>query len=213
MLSNLPLQLLSILANVGIIIFVAYYFLELRHREKTIKMKEKKIDGDYHKIVDDALAKERKIIEDATTEADEIIAGTQYATQASKESVDQALRKMVTDVEKEAVETDQDFVKTYQVSLKQAANQSLNDFTHIIKALENDLQKQTKEFRETMLPRMEKELEEYKQMRLKEVDKTITIILQKVSQEILNKSISLDDHQNLLIQALEKAKKEGAFDN
>jgi hypothetical protein len=77
--------------------------------------------------------------------------------------------------------------------------------------MEAELQKQTATFRDSLLPQMEQELDEYKKIRLQQADRTITQVIQEVSQEILNKSISLDDHQRLLIEALEKAKKEGVF--
>ena len=39
----------------------------------------------------------------------------------------------------------------------------------------------------------------------------VIAIIQKASQEILNKSLSLDDHRQLITEALEKAKNEGLF--
>ncbi len=74
------------------------------------------------------------------------------------------------------------------------------------------MRQQSKAIQESMLPALQKELEAYKAMRLKETEQTVQRIVQKASQEILNKSLSLDDHQNLVIQSLEKAKKEGVFE-
>ena len=242
---SLLFQLTTIAADLMIFLFVGYYLIKIRSKEKNLEKKEGKIDTNYHQIVDNALAKERKILEDATNEADQIITGAQYIRLASKETVDQAMQKMVADIQKEAVNTSnsllnisntsketvnqtmqkmvsdiqkeavvttRDFMNSYQTSLKQLASQSLKDFQNVVKGLEIDLQKQIKDFHETLLPNLEKELEDYKQARLKQTEQTITRIIQQVSQETLNKSISLNDHQNLLIESLEKAKKEGIFD-
>ena len=62
-----------------------------------------------------------------------------------------------------------------------------------------------------MLPNMEKEIEAYKQARFKEAEAMVTKIVQKVSQEVLNKAINIEDHEKLVVDALEKAKKEGIF--
>ena len=123
----------------------------------------------------------------------------------------QALEKMEGDVEHEASDATKEFAKTYSASLQKLATQSLTNFQTITKNMEEDLEKQSKEFRESLLPKLEKELDDYKKLRLQQAERTINHVVQEVSQEILNKSLSLDDHHRLLIESLEKAKKEGAF--
>lgn len=209
---DLLFQYITLWADLLIFIFVGYYFWEFRTREKALKKKETKVDTEYHKIVDDALTKERKILEDATVEAEKIIADTSYISKATKETVDQALQKMVLDIQKEALATAQSFTQSYQASLNQIATSSLHDFQNVAKELEGDLQKQVKEFHETLLPNLQKELEGYKQSRLEQTDQTINKIIQKVSEEVLNISLPISEHQTLLIQSLEKAKKEGIFE-
>lgn len=212
MLPNTIFQLLTIGADIIIFIFVWFYMWEIRTKDKSLEDERKKTDSNYHHVVDDALAKERKIIDDATKEATHIISQTEFLTDASKESVDQALKKMEGEIEKEAGSTSQTFSKTYSASLQKLASQSLTEFQNITRVMETDLQKQSQQFRDAMLPSLQKELEEYKTMRLQQTERTITHIIQEVSQEILNKAISLDDHERLLTESLEKAKKEGVFD-
>lgn len=246
------LQFIQTFAGLLIIVFILHYFFKYHAREKKLEEKENKIDSDYHHVVDTALAKERKILDDATREANQIITGAQYINQASRQaadqalqqmvsdiqkdasdtakSVDQALQKMVTDVHKEVLETTHEFMSSYQTSLEKLANKSLTDFQDvskdtegelqktlkdfqdITKGLEGDLQKQMKEFHETLLPALRKELDEYKQNRMKEAEQTTKQVIQKASQEILNKSISLSDHEKLVIDSLEKARSQGAFE-
>ena len=212
MLPNTVFQLLTISADLIIFIFVWFYIWEIRAKDKSLEEERKKTDSSYHHVVDDALAKERKILDDATHEAAQIISKTEFLTDSSKQAVDQALQKMEGEMEKEAGTASQAFAKTYSASLQKLAAASLTEFQTITHTMEADLQKQTKEFRDSMLPNLQKELEEYKKMRLQQADRTITHIIQEVSQEILNKSLSLDDHQRLLTESLEKAKKEGVFD-
>jgi vacuolar-type H+-ATPase subunit H len=237
----LLLQIFNVYADLVIILFVAYYFLKLHAKEKELEKKEGKVDTDYHQVVDDALTKERKILEDAANEADQIISGATYINRETRENIHQALQVMVTDIQKEAADIAHNFMISYQNSLKQLANQSTTDFKNVAKDLEDDLQKQIKESRETLnqsltdfqtvakqlegelqsqikdfheklLPDLKKELEAYKQTRMEQTEQVVKHVIQKVSQDVLNKTISLDDHQNLIIESLEKAKKEGVFE-
>ncbi len=237
----LVIQVIQIYADLVIIIFVGYYFLRLWNKEQQLDKKENKIDSDYHHVVDEAMAKERKIIDDAAQEAHQIIAGAQYVNQATKETVEKALEKMIVDIQQSAVDTSKEFMVSYQASLRQLASTSLTDFDGVTKeqkqdlqrqigafhttlneslvgfqtvakGMEKDLQEQIMAFHKTLLPTMQKELEDYKKTRMDQTEQSVIRIVQKVSQEILNKSISLDDQQKLLIESLEKAKKEGMFE-
>lgn len=215
-------QIVTLSADLLIFIFFGYYFFKFARKEKEIEQKETKIDSDYHRVVDDALNRERKILDDATTQshhlvadatsqADNIITSAEYVSSASKETVNQALQKMVLSIEKEAVDTAQNFAQSYQASLTQLSASSLHDFQTVVKSLELDLQKQSATFHETLFTQMKQELEEYKKERMKQTDALISKIIQKASQEILNKTIPLADHEALVLSALEKAKKEGVF--
>jgi hypothetical protein len=213
------LQITNLAADIIIIYFVGYYLLKFTKKEKQLEEKEKKleekqgkIDIDYHQVVDNALSKERKILGDATDEAETIITKTQFVSQESKEVVNKALQGMVTDIQKEADDIGRQFIVDYKNYLAKLSATSLGDFENIAKEFGTDLERQIKEFRKTLLPSLEKELEDYKQERLKTVDKAVNVIIQKVSQKALNKSIPPEDHNNLIMESLGKAKKEGIFD-
>jgi len=209
---NLLFQILTISADLVIFIFVGYYLLKIRTREKEIEKTRNKVDTDYHQVVDNALSRERKIIEDATVEADQIITGAKYISEESKSSVDKTMQGIIGDIQKETLDTSKTFMNNYQESLKKIAAGSVVNFQNITKGLEEDLQKQIDEYHKTMLPNMERQIEEYKKTRLQQTEQVIMQVVQKVSQEVFNKAISVEDHNTLLIDSLEKAKKEGIFD-
>lgn len=56
-----------------------------------------------------------------------------------------------------------------------------------------------------------KDLEEYKKQKYQKVDEDIYKILYRVSEMVLNQGISYDKHKELVIEALETAKKEQVF--
>lgn len=204
--------LVTITTDIVIVIAFTYYLLKIQKKEKTLKEKETTIDTNYHHVVDEALSKERKILDDATTEADQIITGAQYLTHASRDEVTQAIKQLVLDIEKEGHVITQTFTSEYTGSLKQLTMQSLNEFHTVMTGMEQGLKKQIADFHTSLLPQVEKELDTYKQERIKQIDQTVMNIIQKASQEIFNRSLSVGDHQNIVTEALEKAKKEGVFD-
>jgi F0F1-type ATP synthase membrane subunit b/b' len=209
--SALLFQGITLIANFLILSFVAYYFLRFRAKEKELDARSGKIDTEYHQVIDNALAHERKILEDATSEATRIISGAQNISDSSKYAVTQALENIAKDIQSQAANIAQGFMGNYQNSLKGLSDQSLLNVQNITKGLETELQTELAKFHEKMLPELEQELENYKQARLKQIEETVTRVIGEVSQEVLNKSINISDHENLVIQSLERAKKEGVF--
>lgn len=238
-------QVITVVFDLSVIVFVAVYVLGVRRKEREVDRKEGKIEHDYQAVIEQSRTTERQIIDNAvsqsnqmmqvaTHQANQILAGTQFITQSTKTTLDAALQKMVVevqntgsnskialeqnlqkiinDVHKEAFNSGNEAAANYQASLRQITSVSLTGFQNVTNQLEMSLQQQIKEFRTTLLSNLEKEMESYKLSKINRIDQAASIIVQRVAQEVLNKSLSLEDHQNLVIQSLEKAKKEGVFD-
>lgn len=206
------LQLILTLASTILVsLLVIFYFFSLHGREKELEKKESAVDTDYHHVVDEALSKERKIIDDATAEAGQIITQSKYLTTQSQKEVTDAIKIVITEIQRQGSNISREFASEYTNSLRGLTSESLKEFQIIMTQLQTDLKKQNKEFQDTLLPEIQKEVESYKKARMQEVDQAVTGIVQKASQEIFNKSISMEDHQTVVTQSLEKAKKEGLF--
>src|SRR5947199_370675 len=113
---NLLLQITSLITNLTLIIFIIIYFFRLRAKEKELEKKANNLDTNYHQVVDTALTKEHKILEDAETEANQIIMSAQNFSQAYQESFNQSMQKIIGEVQKIAVEVSQNFINSYQAS-------------------------------------------------------------------------------------------------
>jgi len=206
-------------ANLMILLFLIYRswqvqkekkFLEERVNELT--KKEASIDSDYHKIIDNSLSTERNILNDATKEANSILTNTQYVSNSLKEAIDKVLLKMIQDAQQQAIVSSNDIMVKHKSTLSQLSGKSLENFQNISKQFELDMQKQMSGYRETLLFNLQKEIADYKQQKIKESDKIVNKIIAEVAQSVLNKSIPLEDQQNLIIESLEKSQKEGIFD-
>lgn len=242
---TLLFQVITLVFDLSIIIFVVFYILNLRNKEKDIDKRENKISTDYQHVIGTGMQQEKQILENAvnqssqmmqvaTHQANQILAGAQYISQTtkatldaainrvvvdvqnassnSKITLDQALQKIVVDVHREAFDAGKDISSSYQTSLKHMVSISLTGFQNITNDLELQMQKEIKNFREGLLTNLEKEIEQYKTSKIQRIDKVSVGIAQKVAQEVLNKSLTLEDHENLVVRSLERAKKEGVFD-
>jgi hypothetical protein len=170
----------------------------------------------------------------ATHQANQILAGAQYLSQTTKATLDAslqqmvvtvqgvganskisletALQKIITDVHKEAFDTGLTVTESYKASLKQVTDNSLSGFQNVTQELELDLQMQIKNFRQEVLANIEKEVEAYKTAKIRRIDQASVVLVERVAQQVLNKSLTIEDHENLVLKSLDKAKKEGVFD-
>jgi len=55
------------------------------------------------------------------------------------------------------------------------------------------------------------DIETYKKNQMEGIDETVAAIVEKIAPEVIGKSISMEDHAELVWKALERAKKEGLF--
>lgn len=205
--------------NILVLLFLIYLLWQtqkqrklLDERESELVKKETKADNDYHLVVESTHQKERKIIEDATKQASAILTNTKYVSDSSKATVEQALQKMISTIQQETITSSNDILSKYKNLLVQVSGKSIDNFGLTTKQFEADLQKQMQDFRNSILPGLQKELDAYKLQRFQAADKVIENIIQQVSQKVFSKSIPLEDHKNLILESLEKARKEGVFD-
>lgn len=238
-------QVVTLVFNLVIIVFVVFYLLNLRNKEKELDKRANKADHEYEQVIGQSMSQQQQIVQGAysqsnqimsiaTHQANQILAGAQYLSQTTKATLetslqkmvvdtqnagenakitlDQALQKIITDVHREAFDTGKKVTDDHEEKLKQIATNSISGFQNVTNELEIELQKQIREFRQEVLANIEKEVQEYKEAKMRRVDQASVILVQRVSQEVLNKSLTVNDHENLVIRSLDKAKKEGIFD-
>lgn len=206
-------------ANLMILVFLGLYIRqlnkekkELEDKTKVVSKKEAEIDNDFHKSVNQTIEQERNIIENASKQAEEILSNAKHISSDTRQTIDSALREMATEALKQAGISSNEIVVNQKNSLSQITNQSVSNFQNLTKQFEIDFQKQTQDFRNNILNELQKEIENYKSKKLQDAVKTVNTIIQEVSEKVLNKSISTEDHQNLIIESLQKARKDGLFD-
>lgn len=177
-------------------------------------------------IKESAQKKATEIIDDARNKALSLIVDANSLQEGSKQIVSEGIRmaslsyiaifKKVADqmfrrYQKELESLKNINIKNIENISKDITNTSLaelGDFRQILKQETFDSQKIVEQKIEEEYQTTLKELQLYKQEKLKKLDNEIYNIIEKISTLAIRKSLSLEDHEELVIDALNKAKEE-----
>ena len=158
------------------------------------------------------------LLDETRNRAVKIIEDANLFSQDTKESFNKQLTSATSD-----------FVKLYGNALNDLKAKNIEIFQNISKNIEISTLSEIKKFKEIIEQETidsekmvkqkveheynltKKSIGDYKEAQIKKIDAEITAIIQRVSEIVLGKAISLTDHEQLIINALEEAKKEGVF--
>lgn len=98
-----------------------------------------------------------------------------------------------------------------QNTLRTTVDKIILDLSAFIKTQEQSFISQNQKQIQLTSAEANRQVEEYKNSRLKLIDDEIKKVVEKTSRDILGKTLSLEDHEQLIKNALEQAKKEGVF--
>lgn len=86
-----------------------------------------------------------------------------------------------------------------------------NEMGKFIIKQQEAMNKESQYYVATMHLKAEKDIERYRQERLKKVDEELRDIVFRAAREVIGRSISFSEHEDLVNRALERAKKEKLF--
>lgn len=212
--------------------FTFSYLQYFKTKEKELEEKSKQllISPASEDIILDAHASADKLVEKAAEDAQAIIANTKVLERQIKEDVASIYKKMVRNNSEDTNEQAKKITKSYTqalqlvkqeyvkqmnehlTKLRSATEKEVTDFVDIVRRETIDAQQYVGRKINTEYEAIEKELEAYRKQRLDKIDVSIKTILLKVSEEVLGKSISLADHEKLVLESLRQAKQEALFE-
>lgn len=211
----------TIALSIAIIILIASYATMLKKHNLLLKEKANSTLQEHKK--------ELEILEDARTKAAKILADAHFVDKTTKNEFQEQLKTVslneVKDFEKVAVV----LLEAYKKELEALKENTIKIASNITKDIETDTMQELKDFKEILTKetygsqkiveakieqeyaQTEKEIETYKAERIKKVEDEIYNIIQNVARIVLGKAISLQDHEQLVIDALNKAKEESVL--
>ena len=191
----------------------------LRLINKYLALKEgRDTQLDPRVIIATAQAKAQKVVEDAHVAARETLAKSDKYLQGESGLVAKELERM-----------GQIYAKTYEEALINMQQASLRTFANIpqdiklfvVKALDDfrltlsaevaRAQTQTLAALEQSIKGAEAEIDKYKEGRMRQIDVSAAKLVTEVTRKVLGKSISVDEHEKLVMRALEEAKRQNIF--
>lgn len=232
-----PISLLFLTASVTtlavILFFLARAFTknaqELHELGKINNHLQNQLSEKPIKLLEKAHEQAQEILNQANKKASEILA----SSKSYEDNSAQALKEKLTDLEKQQetvfTKASDDMKLAYQNLITQIQEEDVNTLKTMTKDIESDVLADFKEFRDVLEKEtinsekvvkekideeyliLEKDLEEYKKQKYQKIDADIYNILYRVSEMVLNEGITYEKHKELVLNALETAKKEQVF--
>lgn len=199
---------------------------ELEKENTDMKLKASEMPA---KLLGEAHEKAQEVISIANKQASEILASSKTYETSSNQALKDKLAQLEKQQESVFTKASEDMKLAYQNMMTQIQEKDINTLKNMTKEVESDVLADFKEFRDVLEKEtinsekvvkgkideeylaMEKDLEDYKKQKYQKIDEDIYKILYRVSEMVLNQGISYDKHKELVIEALETAKKEQVF--
>lgn len=222
---------LAILAAVLLVLAIAYNKngQRLHHAEEMNTHLQSQLQEKPIKLLETAHQKSQEIIDQANRHAIEILASSKAYEDTSNASLKEKLVQLEQDQAAVFTTASEEMKSAYQDILTQIQEQDMNALKTMTKDIQSDVLADFKEFRETLEKEtinsekvvkekideeylaIEKELQDYKKQKYQKIDEDIYKILYRVSEMVLSQGITFDTHKQLVLEALETAKKEQVF--
>ena len=212
------------------IIIVVVYFLRSIKKSQLYEIENSNSRNDSSSL-NEARNKALRIIDQANNKALDIIQKANLFITVKNDSLNKELKAVAQKEIKLFEKQTSDFIKSYTDVLDDLKSKNIEIFQSISRNIEKSTIDEIKKFNidighqaissQKMLEKKiddgytlaKKEIDEYKQAKLSIVDQKIFEIIERVSKLVIGKAISPSDHETLVIDSLEKAKKEAVFDS
>lgn len=204
------------------IIFLLYFY----NRNKNAKVAGKPIDSSstLTRIIEDANKKAQEIVQNAVDKADEILyESTSFRTKIEKEmkfvfndsvnthkkSFDELLEGAISQYKSVLLDTKKVFNEQMQKTLttmQSAAQTELQEFQSTAQKNQAFAEEYLKQKIDAEFDLAKKEIEAYKKVEMQRIHDTINIKVNDITVKVLKGSISKEKQEQLVLDALEKAK-------
>ncbi len=216
-----------------ILLFVTIFFtrniFKLHQSEELNRHLQTQLTEKPAKLLEKAHEQSMEIIEQANKHANDILANTKSYEATSESAIKEKLEILEKDQAAIFTKASEEMKSAYQNMLSQIQEQDINTIRSMTKDIQSDVLADFQEFREDLEKEtinseklvkekvdeeyltIEKELQEYKKQKYKKIDEDIYKILYRISEIVFSQAIPVDKHKQLVLEALETAKKEQVF--
>lgn len=223
--NTLLLVIAGILTVLGILLIYSLFFSHSSSKEnepsEVLEHNKEITDAAYAKamqVLSDSRAEAIKVVDEANKKALELLQNVQVNSETSVKMLDQKLSQ-----------ASEDIVSSYKKELSFEVAKGLEQLTIAAQSMQQDIQKEVSSFGESLhketvdsqamldkkindeFSKLSDELKAYRETQMKSIDSQVHNVLVEVSKKVLGQALSLTDHQNLVVKALEEAKSRNLF--
>lgn len=222
--------LVNIILILILIGFAAVFFRHIAVTEAaTKKLREEALQKALD-ITDEASEQARGIINEAGKKAETLLREASVISSDARERLATDLSQLSEEHRKRMAEASVKYVNEYQrmgataeheyqETLHTASQAMASEADKTVKLFEEFLKAQTVGYETAMQEKVSQMrhqadtyIEDYKIKKLKKVDEFIHRIILLVSRDVIGRALSIEEHNKLVVQALDHAKKEGFFE-
>ena len=208
------LVLISAILGTALSLLLILHIRSMKHRE--ILIESSLLREDMVKIIAAARAKAEELVGSVHLSTDQIRSSFEERLAKLSESQQQAFtqdtagflevyKKDLAGVQEEQLRTMRMVLK----SMEEAALTELRNFKTLVANETSAAQKVVEKKIEDDYIKLKGELETYRRAQMGQIDEKIYQLVAAVSKRVLGKAISLQEHQTLVMEALEDAKQQG----
>ena len=213
-----------------LIVFISLYFFYIYKKEKEFEDKESETINNYNSVLLRAHKRARAIIRSASDAAKNLIVSTSVVKEEAIKEVDKNLEEVSKQSKESLSKEGEAILSAYETSLEGIKHESLDSITKISNAIQHATQLELDTFRDAlqkelvatqlmeekkMTEEFEKaktEISAYKKQKMQEVDQQIEKIVVRAAERVLARTLTLDDHEKIIMDVLDEAQAEGFFD-
>lgn len=218
----------------ALILFLFYGVLYLLHKVGKQNKLVNAPQEDYEntlEIIRGAQKQANAIVEKAVESAKKILFETEYVKQDITKEMQDSLTRVAQETVKLVQGMSTESEKEFKIVVDEIKAEFTREATLKLSAIEKVAHDETEDFKEILrretigsqlfigkkigedFDSVQKEIFEYKKVKIAEIDANISEIIKQVVKEVLGASITLPIHEDLALASLEKAKKTGIFKN
>lgn len=222
-----PLNIFLFWLSIFSLSLFIFSFYKLRKSQKTYKNIKSKEDERWLDLELKAQKDYQEIIETANEKAKSIILEANHVNKNSSNNIESSIEEMINNQKKLLEESSLSLSSKYQERVDKVNNQNIELLTNMYKGIEKHANESFEKYKEVIQQqtfeaetiaqtrikdeynKLDREMQERKKEMIEKLNNDIFKILFNISKTVIGKSLDFTDHEELILNALDQAKKEG----
>ena len=211
------------------ILFTWHFLKRLALSQQEGEQQKQEAYRQAKEMIDKTRREAVQMLEDAAKKSALLVGDMQMITDDTKRNMNESLTVLSNKQSEQLQRVSEEIVSSYKTLINRAEAELGNTLKQSLEASSEQASKTADQFQGTLAKELaryqqavdtrfnewhaaaQKQIDEYKQESMKKIESSIYQIIVQVSQQVIGKSLDLQQHQDLVMHALEEAKKDGFF--